>query len=301
MYDILILGGGPAGCTAALYAARSGLRCALLEGKGAGGQMLLTGRIENYPGVPCADGAQLAAQMRRQAEAAGARWLEERAISVELTAETKTVHTPSAAYSARTLIAATGASPRRLGLPEELRLTGRGVSYCAACDGMFFRGKCVAVVGGGNTAACDALLLSKLCTQVHLIHRRSALRAGKAEQAALAGLENLSIHWDTEVTALTGNEFLEEIRLKNRLTGEESSLAVDGLFVAIGAEPESAIFRGVLETDESGFLRTNTALETTIPGAFAAGDVRAGAIRQIITAAADGAAAAISAAKTLNK
>ncbi len=301
MYDVLILGGGPAGCTAALYAARSGLRCALLEGRSAGGQMLLTGRIENYPGVSCADGTQLAEQMRRQAEDAGAQWLGEKAISVELTAETKTVRTASAAYTARTLIAATGASPRRLGLPEELRLTGRGVSYCAACDGMFFRGKRVAVVGGGNTAAGDALLLSKLCTQVHLIHRRSALRAGKAEQAALAGLENLSIHWDTEVTALMGGEFLEEIRLKNRATGEESCIAVDGVFVAVGAEPESKLFRGVLAMDEGGFLQTNAALETSIPGVFAAGDVRSGAIRQIITAAADGAAAAISAAKTLNK
>lgn len=301
MYDVLILGGGPAGCTAALYAARSGLRCALLEGRSAGGQMLLTGRIENYPGVSCADGAQLAEQMRRQAEDAGAQWLGEKAISVELTAETKTVRTVSVAYTARTLIAATGASPRRLGLPEELRLTGRGVSYCAACDGMFFRGKRVAVVGGGNTAAGDALLLSKLCTQVHLIHRRSALRAGKAEQAALAGLENLSIHWDTEVTALMGGEFLEEIRLKNRATGEESCIAVDGVFVAVGAEPESKLFRGVLAMDEGGFLQTNAALETSIPGVFAAGDVRSGAIRQIITAAADGAAAAISAAKTLNK
>lgn len=294
MYDVMILGGGPAGCTAALYAARAGLSCAVLEGL-AGGQVALTPRVENYPGAPGMDGQALAALMRRQAEEAGAEFLRQYAAEVSLTGEVKSAGT----VSARTAILATGASPRRLGLDGEEALTGRGVSYCAACDGAFFRGRRVAVVGGGNTAVSDVLHLSKLCSEVHLIHRRGRLRASAVGKEALCRLKNLHIHWNCEVRELIAGEFLEGVRLENMESREEKILPLDGIFVAIGRAPETALFAGMVETDEDDYLLADETMCTSLPGVFAAGDVRKKPVRQIVTAVADGAVAAMAAERYL--
>lgn len=294
MYDVMILGGGPAGCTAALYGARAGLSCVVLEGL-AGGQVALTPRVENYPGAPGMDGQALAALMRRQAEEAGAEFLRLYAAEVSLTDEVKSAGN----VSARTAILATGASPRRLGLAGEEELTGRGISYCAACDGAFFRGRRVAVVGGGNTAVSNVPYLSKLCSEVHLIHRRGTLRASAVGKEALCRLDNLHIHWNCEARELIAGEFLEGVRLENTADGKVETLPLDGIFVAIGRAPETTLFAGMVETDEDGYLLADESTRTSLPGVFAAGDVRKKPVRQIVTAVADGAVAAMAAERYL--
>lgn len=295
MYDVLILGGGPAGYTAALYCARAGLSCAVVEGQSAGGQMAITPRIENYPGLPGTDGYTLALRMREQAEAFGARTLEDLATEVSLRGKVKTVRTLGDSYCARALIIASGASPRKLGLPGEDTLTGRGVSYCATCDGAFFRGKKVAVVGGGNTAVSDLLVLAKYCAEVHLIHRRDSLRAARAGQDALRGLANLHLHWNCAVRELLYDSFLQGVLLEDLQSGAKERLSLDGLFVAIGRKPETYLFRGQLEMDDGGYLLADETTKTSVPGVFAAGDVRTKPVRQIVTAVADGAVSALAA------
>ena len=293
MYDVMILGGGPAACAAALYCARSALRCVVLEGT-PGGQMALTQHVDNYPGLPDADGFVLARKMREQAQRAGAEFVAHTAESVSLAGNVKKAD----GFSAKTAILATGASARRLGLANEAALLGRGVSYCAACDGAFFRGKRVGVVGGGNTAAGDALLLSRICSEVHLIHRRDALRASAAERQALCGLDNLHIHWNCEVTELLADEFLRGVVLLSLADGSREELALDGLFVAIGRDPETGLFCEV-ERDARGYLKADETTRTNLHGVFAAGDVRTKPLRQIVTAVADGAVSALAAEKFL--
>ncbi|HIS58703.1 MAG TPA: thioredoxin-disulfide reductase [Candidatus Limadaptatus stercoravium] len=298
MYDLIILGAGPAGLTAGIYAARGGLNAVIVESKAVGGQAALTAEIENYPGFASVSGYELVSLMQAQCEALGVSFVFDAPVALALEGDVKRVDTAySGTLEARAVILATGALPRTLGIERESELLGGGVSYCATCDGAFFRGKPVAVVGGGNTAVEDALYLEKFASEVYLIHRRDALRA----DAILADrVKNSGVHivWDSVVTALDGDKKLQSVTLKNVKSGDTSSLAVNGLFVAVGQKPATEGLTGV-ELD-GGYIVTDSEMRTSLPGVFAAGDVRKKTLRQVVTAAADGAVAAESAIKFLN-
>lgn len=298
MYDLIILGAGPAGLTAGIYAARGGLNAVIVESKAVGGQAALTAEIENYPGFASVSGYELVSLMQAQCEALGVSFVFDAPVALALEGDVKRVDTAySGTLEARAVILATGALPRTLGVERESELMGGGVSYCATCDGAFFRGKPVAVVGGGNTAVEDALYLEKFASEVYLIHRRDALRA----DAILADrVKNSGVHivWDSVVTALEGDKKLQSVTLKNVKSGDTSSLAVNGLFVAVGQKPATEGLTGV-ELD-GGYIVTDSEMRTSLPGVFAAGDVRKKTLRQVVTAAADGAVAAESAIKFLN-
>ena len=292
LYDVIVVGGGPGGYTAALYAARSGLTVAVLEKLSPGGQMATTSQIDNYPGFPDGvDGFDLGQQMARQAEKYGAQTLLAEVTGADLAASPKVLRTSEGEFSARAVILATGAYPRELGLPEENALRGRGVAYCATCDGMMYRNKVVAVNGGGNTAVEDALYLSKLCAKVYLIHRRDQLRASAVYRRALDE-QGVEILWNSRVTALRHEGKLTGVELEDTKTGEKRELACDGLFVAIGRVPDTALFAGQVDMDETGYLKADETCRTSLPGVFAVGDARTKAVRQVVTAAADGANAA---------
>ncbi len=291
VYDVIIIGGGPGGYTAALYAARAGLEALVLEGIAAGGQLGQTHWIDNYPGFPDGiDGFSLAQQMQQQAHRFGAQTRYEQVRSVDLKALPKKVETAKGTYLGKTVILATGAKPRPLGLAEEEKLIGKGVGYCAACDGMFYKGKTVVVVGGGNTAVGDALLLSRVAEQVILIHRRDSLRATKVYHKALLNAPNVQILWNSAVTKLHGEEKLSGITVKNLESGQEEQISCQGLFVSIGRLPNSSLVQDQLILD-SGYIPTDALTRTQIPGVFAVGDVRTTALRQVVTAVADGALA----------
>ena len=291
-YDVIVIGGGPAGYTAALYAARAGLRTLVLEKLSAGGQMTETQQIDNFPGFDEGiDGFSLGFKMQAQAERFGVLSVAAEVLSVELTASPKRIVTDSGEYSAVAVIIATGAVHRHLGVAEEEALLGRGVGYCAACDGMLYRGKTVAVVGGGNSAASDALLLSAICKKVYLIHRRDALRAEKALARPLEKLENLTFKWNSTVKALLHEEKLTGILLEGK-DGKTEELALDGLFISIGRAPATNLFQGQLALDKDGYILAGEDTKTSLAGVFAVGDVRTKPFRQIVTAAADGAVAA---------
>ena len=292
IYDMVILGGGPGGYTAALYAARAGLDTGVLERLSAGGQMALTSQIDNYPGFPEGiDGFELGMKFQEQAEKFGAKTEYAEVRGLELHSDPKVLHTSEGDFLARTVVIATGAGPRKLGLPDEERLTGRGVHYCAHCDGMFYRGKTVAIVGGGNSAAAEALYLSRVAKRVILIHRRDSLRATKIYHEPLKNLSNLEFYWNSAVTELIGDERLRAVRVKNLLSGEEEELQIDALFVSIGRKPATELVAGQLEL-ENGYIAADESTQTSIPGVYAVGDIRTKALRQIITAASDGANAA---------
>lgn len=292
-FDILIIGGGPAGYTAALYGARAGRSVLLLEKLAPGGQMGTTDVIDNYPGFPQGvNGFQLAMDMKACAERFGALTKLEAATGLELAGEVKTVHTKKGGYEARTVILATGAQPRELGVPHERELRGRGISYCATCDGMFYRGKDVAVIGGGNTAVADALYLSKLCGKVTLIHRRDQLRAPDSQRTLLEQAGNVEFLWDGRVEEFLYGERLTGLKVANVKTGESQVLDCAGAFVAVGQVPETDLFAGQVELDEAGYVLAGEDCQTNVPGVFAAGDLRKKPLRQIVTAAADGAVAA---------
>lgn len=292
IYDIIIVGGGPGGYTAALYAARAGLKTLVLEGIAAGGQLGQTHWIDNYPGFPEGiDGFTLAQQMLAQAQRFGAETKYQQVLSVDLNAQPKKVKTAKGEYFSKALILATGAKPRPLGLPGEAELTGKGVGYCAACDGMFYKGKTVVVVGGGNTAAGDALLLSRVAEKVILVHRRDSLRATKVYHQALLEAPNVQILWNSKVTALHGQDKLSGVTVENLLTGEESHLDCQGLFVSVGRLPNSSLVQGQLVLDEQGYIPTDAYTQTAVAGVFAVGDVRNTPLRQVVTAVADGALA----------
>ena len=292
IYDVIVVGGGPGGYAAALYAARSGLSVAVLEKLSPGGQMATTSQIDNYPGFPDGvDGFELGQQMARQAEKYGAKTILAEVTGADLAASPKVLRTSEGEFSARAVILATGAYPRELGLPEENALRGRGVAYCATCDGMMYRNKVVAVNGGGNTAVEDALYLSKLCAKVYLIHRRDQLRASAVYRKALDE-QGVEILWNSRVTALRHEGKLTGVELEDTKTGEKRELACDGLFVAIGRVPDTALFAGQVDMDETGYLKADETCRTSLPGVFAVGDVRTKAVRQVVTAAADGANAA---------
>lgn len=293
IYDVVVIGGGPAGYTAALYATRAGLDTLVLEKFSAGGQMTETQSIDNYPGFDeGVDGFTLGMKMQAGAERFGAKTVQTEVLSCELSAQPKKIVTDSGEIFARAVIIATGAGHKHLGVADEEKLVGRGVGYCAACDGMLYRGKTVAVVGGGNSAAADALLLSKICAKVYLIHRRDTMRAEKVYHEPLMKAEGIEFLWNTEVSELIYDKRLSGVKIRNKQSGEESEISLDGLFISIGRSPVTAAFGGQVALDGSGYIIAGEDTKTNIEGVFAAGDVRTKALRQIVTAAADGAVAA---------
>ena len=291
VHDMVIIGGGPGGYTAALYAARAGMDVLLLERMSAGGQMALTNQIDNYPGF--ADGIggiELAGEMQRQAERFGAVTRNADVRRVDLAATPKRIETSEGAFLARTVVLATGANPRELGLPEERALLGCGVAYCAACDGMFYKGRTVVVVGGGNSAAADALLLSRIAEKVIVVHRRDALRATKIYHAPLMQAENVEFRWNSVVSAILHDDLVTGVRLRDVRTGEETEIPCEGVFVSIGRAPATELVAGQL-TLENGYIAADETTRTSLPGVYAVGDVRTKLLRQVVTAVADGAMA----------
>ena len=292
IYDMIIIGGGPGGYTAALYAARAGLNTLVLEKLSAGGQMALTHQIDNYPGFEDGiDGFELGEKMQRQAERFGAQTEYAEVFRVDLKAQPKMVETSEGIFLGRTVVLATGANPRELGVDGEAALVGRGVAYCAACDGMFYRGKTVVVVGGGNSAAADALLLSRIAKKVILVHRRDSLRATKVYHQPLLQAENVEFAWNSQVVELLHGEKLTGVRIRDVHTGEEREIACDGLFVSVGRKPATAFLEGQVALDENGYIIAGESTQTSIPGVYAVGDLRTKALRQVVTAVADGAMA----------
>ena len=293
LFDMVILGGGPAGFTAALYAARAGLTALVLEKLSPGGQMALSHQIDNYPGFEDGiDGFTLAEKMEAQALRFGAVSELANVQSVDLRADPKIITTSEGVYYGKTVVIATGAVPRTLDLPEEAALTGRGVNYCAACDGMFYRSKTVVVVGGGNSAAADALLLSRVAKKVIVVHRRDTLRAEKIYHEPLLNAKNVEFRWNSEAVRLLHGDRLTGIRIRDKRTGQESDIPCDGVFISVGRRPATALFEGQLNLDAAGYIIADETTATAIPGVFAVGDVRTKQVRQIVTAVADGAVAA---------
>ena len=292
VYDMIVVGGGPGGYTAALYAARAGLDTLVLEKLSAGGQMALTEEIDNYPGFEDGiDGFTLAEKIQQQAERFGAKSEYAQVERMDLTAAPKVLETSEGTFYAKTVAVATGANPRELGLANEAALTGRGVAYCAACDGMRYKDKTVVVVGGGNSAAADAMLLSRIAKKVILVHRRDTLRATKIYHEPLMQAENIEFRWNSTVTELLHTDKLTGVRLKDVNTGMETILSCDGVFISVGRKPATELVQGQLELDRSGYIIADETTRTNLPGVYAVGDVRTKMLRQVVTAVADGAAA----------
>ncbi len=301
MRNLVIIGSGPAGYTAAIYAARAQLEPLVFTGSSPGGQLMLTSEVENFPGFPDGVlGPDFMDALRRQAEKFGAQIVDEEVVAVDFRVRPFKISTPSRVEEALSVIVATGASAKWLGLPGEQRLRGKGVSGCAVCDGYFFRGKEVVVVGGGDSAMEDALFLTKYASHVTVVHRRKEFRASKIMQRRVLTHPKISVILDSVVEDVVGTNKLEGVVVKNLVTGERTHLAVDGLFVAIGHEPNTKLFRGQLELDEKGYIRVyDQTTRTNIEGVFAAGDVRDPRYRQAVTAAGDGCKAAMDAEKYL--
>ncbi len=292
IYDVIIVGGGPGGYSAALYCARADLSVAVLEKLSPGGQMGTTDMVENYPGfAEGINGFELGMQMQQGAERFGVVTELTEVTSVDLKAEPKVIETTDGTFLGRTVILATGASPRELGLPNEMELRGRGVSYCATCDGMFYKNKTVVIVGGGNTAVADALFLAKICTKVYLVHRRDELRASKTYMNSLKETDNIEFVWDSIVTEILQNGSVAGVKVKNKKTEEEREIACDGVFVAVGNLPNTGLFQGQIDLDEAGYVLADETTQTNIPGVYAVGDMRKKPLRQIVTAVSDGAVA----------
>lgn len=294
IYDMIVVGGGPGGYTAALYAARAGMNTLLVEKLSAGGQMALTERIDNYPGFEEGiDGYTLGAKMQQQAERFGAQTVYSEVTAIQLKVPIKTVKTAEDCFQARTVVLAMGADPRPLGVAQEVELLGRGVHYCASCDGIFYRGKTVAVVGGGNTAAADALLLARLCRKVILIHRRDSLRATHLYHKSLEQTENIEFCWNKTVEGLRCDDAgFQGLQLRDTRTEEMVALDCDAVFVAIGRVPATELVQEQLSLDPGGYILADESTRSSLPGVFAVGDVRSKTLRQVVTAAADGAVAA---------
>jgi thioredoxin reductase (NADPH) len=293
MHDLLILGGGPAGLAAALYATRYGLDVCLLEELYLGGQIVNAAEVENYPGYPDpVPGGYLADSLEKQVRRSLVKIAFETVKGVDFSGGAKKVRTSAGAYEAKTVIVAMGQNPRPLGVEREQELRGKGVSYCATCDGNFFRGKDVAVAGGGDTAVTEASFLSRICRSVHIIHRRSEFRAAKAEVDKLSGAGNVHFVLDSQVAALKGDEALEAVGVKG---AQERDISVSALFVAIGSVPNTVLFKDVLQLDSNGYIIADENMGTGVDGVFAAGDIRRKSLRQVATATADGAIAAHSA------
>lgn len=293
VYDMIIIGGGPAGYTAALYAARAGLDVTVIEKMSVGGQLTLTGEIENYPGFDeGVDGFTLGEKMKVGAERYGAVTEYGEVIKLELTPKIKKIFTTDKEYFSKTVVIATGAEPRELGIEQERELTGRGVHYCAHCDGRFYKDKTVAVVGGGNSAVSDALYLSRFAKKVYLIHRRDSLRATKIYHKPLKEAENIKILFNSTLSKLTAEKRLQKITVTNTLNNESQEIECDGVFISIGRRPSTELVSNELKLDSNGYIIADESTKTSVEGVYAAGDVRTKTLRQIVTAVSDGAVAA---------
>jgi thioredoxin reductase (NADPH) len=293
---VIIIGSGPAGLTAALYAARADLRPLVISGNQLGGQVSITSEVENYPGFPNGTtGPALVEEMQKQAERFGTRMLIDEVVEADVRRGPPFhVKTHGESFEAEGVIIASGSSPRRLGVPGEDQLIGRGVSFCATCDGFFFRGKDVVVIGGGDSALEEGLFLTKFATRVRLIHRRNELRAGETLKKRAAANDKVSYIWDSVVEEVRGNGKVEGVRIKNLKSGEQSELATDGVFIFIGHYPNSDLFKGQLTMDDHGYLITDKLMMTNVPGVFAAGEIQDPVYRQVATSVGQGCAAAIS-------
>ena len=300
MYDIIIVGAGPAGLSAAIYGVRAGKTVLLLERTTYGGQIIKTLEIENYPGIKNISGFEFATNLYEQATSLGAEVVYDNVTSIEDKEEYKLVKTDNNKYQAKAVILATGAKNRPLGVEGEDALIGSGISYCATCDGAFFRGKDVAIVGGGNTALEDAMFLAEYCNKVYLIHRRDSFRGEEALSERLKAKPNIEFVLDSVVTSLEGKFALEGVKVKNKKTDEETDIKVAGLFVAIGQMPENQGFADIVDLDEKGYISAGETCTTKTKGIFTAGDCRTKNIRQLATAASDGAIAALAAVEYVN-
>jgi thioredoxin reductase (NADPH) len=300
-YDVIIIGGGPAGLSAGIYTARARLSTLLIEKAAIGGQIINATKVENYPGyTDGVSGIELTQAMHQQAEKFGVKTLYDEVVGIELSGKQKVVKTPQGDFLAGAVIIAGGAERQKLGVPGEAELTGKGVSYCATCDGAFFRDKAVAVIGGGNAAVTEALELTRFASKVTLIHRRNELRAAKIMQEKLMADKKIDILWDTVVLEILGDKLVKKIKLRNVKTNKDSELEVAGVFVSVGSQPATGYLKGLIILDAVGAIVTNDKLETSVPGIFAAGDIRSGSIRQVVGATGDGAMAAINAGKYLS-
>ena len=302
IYDVIIIGGGPGGYASALYTTRSGFETLVIEKMSAGGQMTETEQIDNYPGFDEGiDGYLLGEKMQAGAERFGAKTIYSEVLSVDFSKDVKKIKTDSGEYFAKAVIVATGAWHKHLGVDGEENYRGKGLAYCATCDGNFYRGKTVAVVGGGNSAVADALVLSRICKKVYLIHRRDNLRATRIYHDQLLRADNIELRWNREVNRLLGELRLSGVELRDVNTDATEELSLEGLFVSVGRTPATSLFAGQLELDEVGYIVADESTKTNVEGVFAVGDVRTKALRQVITAAADGAVAAFYAEEYLSQ
>lgn len=290
MYDLIIIGSGPAGLGAAVYGRRAGLSTLVIEKNPmSGGQVLNTYEVDNYLGLPGMNGFDMGMKFREHAEKMEAKFMEADVSGIEDNGDYKTVLTSEGELQGRSVIIASGATHSHLGVPGEEELSGMGVSYCATCDGAFFRGKDVAVVGGGDVAVEDAIFLARICRKVYLIHRRDSLRAARSLQKAMMAMKNVEICWDSVVESINGEDGVTDISVRSKKTGELEKLEVQGVFIAVGIRPNSEPFVGNIAADERGYLIAGEDCATSMPGVFAAGDIRTKKLRQIVTAVADGA------------
>lgn len=301
MYDLIIVGSGPAGLSAAVYGKRAGLKLLVVEkAPMSGGQVLNTYEVDNYLGMPGINGFDMGVQFRAHADRLGVEFREGRVTSIENQGDKKLVAVDGETLEAKTVILAAGAEHAHLDVPGEEELSGMGVSYCATCDGAFYRGKTVAVVGGGDVALEDAIYLAGICEKVYLIHRRDELRGAQVLQQELKALPNVEFLYSHVVTEIQGEDAVENLRIRDLKTGETSDLAVAGIFVAVGIKPDTELIRDMVDCDEGGYVLAGEDCATNVPGLYAAGDVRRKPIRQIVTAVADGANAAVSAGNYVN-
>lgn len=301
MYDLIIIGSGPAGLSAAVYGRRAGLNLLVIEKNPmSGGQVLTTYEVDNYLGLPGINGFDMGMKFREHADRLGATFMEAEVTGLEDKGMYKQVYTTEGEVEAKTVILAMGAHHARLQVPGEEELAGMGVSYCATCDGAFFKNRRVAVVGGGDVAVEDAIFLARTCEKVYLVHRRDNLRAARALQDTLFSLPNVEVIWNHTVEEICGEDMVESVRIKDKNTGDVQKLAVNGVFVAVGIHPDTDFCRKLVACEENGYILAGEDTITSVPGIFAAGDIRKKMLRQIITAVADGANAATSAANMLN-